>query len=125
MSNTLYKFTAMGRVLRSATLLTVLLLPTLGAGYCALMHDSCSQGNMSGLAVGMADCCLSCFDAALTETTIKSPIRIYAPDHHGVQAWLPISVNLDMTFRISTFHPDIGFDTGPPISPPPLSVLRI
>jgi len=125
MRNTLYKFTAMSRVLRSATLLTVLLLPTLGAGYCALMHDSCSQENMAELAMGMTDCCLSCFGAALTESTIKSPVRIDAPDHHGVQAWLPISVNLDITFPISTFHPDIGFDTGPPISPPPLSVLRI
>ena len=125
MTSTLYKFTAMGRVLRSATLLTVLLLPTLGAGYCALMHDSCSQGKMAEVGVETSDCCLSCFDAAVKEAIIKSSVRIYTPDHHGVQAWLPISVNLDITLRISTFHPDSGFDTGPPLSPPPLSALRI
>ena len=121
----MYKFTAMGRVLRSATLLTVVLLPTLGAGYCALMRDSCSQGKMAELAMGMTDCCLSCFDAALTESVIKSPVRIYAPDHQGVQAWLPISVNLDISFHVSTLESEIGWDASPPPNPLLLSVLRI
>jgi len=121
----MYKFKAMGRVLRSATLLTVLLLPTLGAGYCALMLDSCSQGNMAEVGEEAADCCLSCFDAAIKEGIIKSPVRIYAPDHQGVQAWLPISVNLDISFHVSTLESEIGWDASPPPNPLLLSVLRI
>ena len=120
------KFKAMGRVLRTATLLMALLLPTLGAGYCALMLDPCSsQGNMAEVGVGTSDCCLSCFDAAIKEGIIKSTIRLYAPHHHGVQAWLPIRVNLDVTFHPSTFGSEISWDASPPSSPLLLSVLRI
>ncbi len=121
----MYKFKAMGQVFRSATLLTVLLLPTLGAGYCALMLDSCSQGSMSEMGVEKADCCLSCFDAAIKEGIIKSSVTVYAPDHHGVQAWLTKTVDLTVTFHTSIIGSEIVWDTGPPPSPLLLSVLRI
>src|SRR5438552_16625709 len=121
----MYNFNTMGRVCRSATLLTVLLLPTIGAGYCALVHDSCTEGNMATVAIDIADCCLSCFDAAIKEGIIKSPVTIYAPDHHGVQAWLPITVKLNISLRPSTFACEIGWDASPPPNPLPVSVLRI
>jgi hypothetical protein len=102
----------------------VLLLPTLGAGYCALMLDSC-QGKMAEVGVGAPDCCLSCFDAAMKESIIKTPLTIYAPHHHGVQAWLPTTVNLAVTFQASTFGSEMALDTGPPPNPLLLSALRI
>jgi hypothetical protein len=102
----------------------VLLLPTVGAGYCALMLDSC-QGKMAEVGVGATDCCLSCFDAAMTESIIKTPLKIYTPHHDGVQAWLPTNVNLAVTFQVSTFRSEMAVDTGPPPNPVLLSVLRI